>query len=225
VTDADVRSLPVLIDLGPTAGSIGHCLVWRFAPPLRAISSSIVGGGITEIGWVLNLTVDADYGRMDPAEHLIEVAGLAGLSGPGAALMTAVDVADWVSAEADGVRVVATVGVRRPVWAAAHAHAVTEAGHPNPGTINLVAWVPHRLSEAALVNAVATVTEAKVQALLDHHVPGTGTASDAVCVLCPVDGEPDPFGGPRSVWGGRLAQATYDAVSAGLLRQRQSVDR
>lgn len=108
--------LPELVAVEPTNGALGPCLVWRFAEPLLAISSSIVGGGI--------------------------------------------------------------------------------------------------------VNAVATITEAKVQALLERQVLGTGTASDALCILCPLVGDAETFGGPRSTWGARLALATYDAVAAGIVRQR-----
>jgi len=186
---------------------------------MLAISSSIVGGGIGEVSWVLNLTVDRDYSRLDPAEHLGEVAERLGLDGRGIGLMTAVDVGARTSATSDQAVVVATVGVSRPVWAA-DPHRPPASVRAMPGTINLVAFVPVRMSEAALVNSIATVTEAKVQALAAHEVPGTGTASDALCVLCPVGGEPELFGGPRSTWGGRLAAATFEAVAAGIIRQR-----
>ena len=83
--------------------------------------------------------------------------------------------------------------------------------------------VPVALSDAALVNLVITVTEAKTQALSEAGVPGTGTSSDAVCLACPVArageagdaAEVEPFGGPRSVWGARAARAVHAAVGAG----------
>lgn len=210
---------PTLVDLGAGDGTPGPCLVWQLATPLLAISSSIVGGGIGPVSWVVNLTVDADYSRVDPVDHLGEVTDRLGLTGRGVGLMTAVDVASWTTAISDGATTSATVGVRRPVWAAERERPVVPVS-TQPGTVNLVASVPARLSHAALVNAVATMTEAKVQALLDHQIPGTGTASDAVCILCAVSGDEEPFGGPRSTWGGRLAVATYEAVAAGISRQR-----
>jgi adenosylcobinamide hydrolase len=214
---------PTLVDVGRTDGAPGPCLVWQFSNPMRAISSSTIGGGISRVGWVINVTVDDTYARMDPADHLAEIADRLGLTGPGVAMMTAVNVNARQSASHERAITCATVGVRRPVWAAARNAVDKLTVDPNaPGTINLIASVPQLLSDAALVNAVATITEAKVQALLDSDVPGTGTASDAICVLCPVEGEADPFGGPRSTWGQRLAQATYDAVAAGLIRQRSS---
>ena len=78
--------------------------------------------------------------------------------------------------------------------------------------MNVVAFLPVRLSEAALVNAATTITEAKAQALAERCVPGTGTASDAVCVVCPADGDAERFGGPRSRWGAPLARAVHRAV-------------
>lgn len=84
-----------------------------------------------------------------------------------------------------------------------------------PGTINIVVAVPVAMSDAALVNAVATATEAKVQALLDLGYDCSGTPTDAVCVAArtPVPGdEVHAFAGPRSLWGARLARAVHGAV-------------
>ncbi|SCD27696.1 Adenosylcobinamide amidohydrolase [Streptomyces sp. DvalAA-19] len=77
--------------------------------------------------------------------------------------------------------------------------------------------LPVALSDAALVNAVATATEAKVQALLDAGLDCSGTPTDAVCIAAPEPG-PDggePFAGPRSPWGARIARAVHTAVLAG----------
>lgn len=186
---------------------------------MRGISSSIVGGGIGAVSWVLNMTVDEDYGRLDPDRHLLQVAHRLHLDGRGIAMMTAVAVSRYQTAEMNGAAAWATVGVSRPVWAAE----ISGSGEPDtgPGTINLVVSVPVGLSDAALVNAVSTATEAKVQALLHCGVDGTGTASDAVAVLCAGDGTAEQFGGPRSLWGGRIACAVYDATLAGIVAQRQ----
>jgi adenosylcobinamide hydrolase len=107
---------------------------------------------------------------------------------------------------------VATVGLTHPILAAA-----PEDGHAAEpvGTINIVVLVPARLGDAALVNAASTATEAKVQALHDAGFAATGTATDALCVACPDSGPPAAFGGPRSVWGARIARAVHRAVLAG----------
>ncbi len=222
INDQPVLAAPRVVDVEPSPGAPGPCLVWELPAAMRVISSSIVGGGIGSVSWILNLTVDADYGRLDPDRHLLDVAQRLQLDGRGIGMMTAVDVKKFQTAQADGVSACATVGVSRPVWAAELAD-TTNLTEPEsgPGTINLIVMVPVTLSDAALVNAVATATEAKVQALLDHGVDGTGTASDAVAVLCVSDGTAERFGGPRSTWGARIARVVYDATAAGVVAQRR----
>jgi adenosylcobinamide hydrolase len=219
----------------PALGVAAMC--WRLPFPLRAMSTAPVGGGVGARSWVLNVQVPSDYARRDLGAHVAEVAGALGLSGAGVGvgMLTAAPVAGAATAEEDGVRVETTVGLRWPVWAAAPADApqsdtgigtgtgtgtVPEpvgARTVGPGTINVVAFVPVPHSDAALANLLCTVTEAKVQALLDGGVPGTGTASDAVTVLCPAEGvgPAEPFGGPRSLYGAKVARCLYRAIRQG----------
>ncbi|MEW2386510.1 adenosylcobinamide amidohydrolase [Micromonospora sp. NPDC047707] len=195
-------------------------LVWRADRPLLAVSSAPLGGGLGVREWVVNATVSMSYDREDPAGHLAELADQLGLDGPGVGLLTGVDVAEMVARTDSGVRVWATVGLGMPVWAAAPEPSGVTANTPaapaqRVGTVNIVVYVPARLGPAALVNAVATATEAKAQALAELGVPGTGTPTDAVTVLCPVDGPEAAYGGPRSTWGAPLARAVHAAVSTG----------
>jgi adenosylcobinamide amidohydrolase len=189
-------------------------LVWRFPGPVQVIASGPLGGGAGIRRWVINATVDRDYARLDPDRHLDEIARGLDLEGPGVGMLTAVDVRRAKSADEDGVAVVATVGLGQPTWAAAEA----EASGRCAGTINVFAWIPVPLAPAALVNAVITATEAKVQALCNRGIRATGTATDAICVACPIDGGAvpvEPFGGPRSTWGAKLGRAAHRAVLAG----------
>jgi adenosylcobinamide hydrolase len=186
-------------------------LVVRFPAPVKVVSSAPLGGGLGLRRWVLNAQVLPSYGRRDPDAHLRQIAADLDLTGPGVGMLTAADVrADGRRRTHDGVELVATVGLGHPIRAAVPAG--DDHATPVAGTINLVAWVPVRLSDAALVNAVATATEAKAQALADLGLDATGTATDAVCIACPPSGRPEPFGGPRSPWGSRLARAVHGAV-------------
>jgi adenosylcobinamide amidohydrolase len=235
----DVRMLPELIyrsddGRGP-GGEAMPLLVWRLRRPLLAVSSAPAGGGIGPRSWVVNATVPMSYPRTDPDRHLAELADREGLAGRGVGMLTGVDVADRVVGRDGGVTVVATVGIGTAGMAAA-----ADGDHrrlPPVGTINLIGYVPRRLSEAALVNAVYTVAEAKAQALWSLGIEATGTATDAICVLCGDGGRDgsggaggagggcgsggdrggavEPFAGPRSVWGARLARAVFAAVTEG----------
>lgn len=199
------------------AGRSWPLLVWRCPAPMRAVSSAPCGGGLGLRHWVLNAQVPADYARRDPHVHLGELAAALGLTGSGVGMLTAAAVERYTADDDGGASVVATVGLGQPILAAAPEEAPADRG---AGTINLVAVVSERLSDAALVNAVGTVTEAKAQALAEAGLAATGTATDAVCILCPDEGRPHDFGGPRSRWGSRLARATHAAVLAGARQWR-----
>lgn len=193
-------------------GSAVPLLVWRFPEPVLAASSAVLGGGAGPRAWLINATVPMSYARPDPAEHLTELAGRLELAGPGIGLLTGVDVHDMVSAAEDGVQVWATVGLGAPIQAAEAG--VTGFAH-RPDTINIVVWVPERLADGALINMVATATEAKAQAVRELGLDATGTATDAICVLCPALGGVAAYGGPRSRWGAPAARAVHEAVRAG----------
>lgn len=188
-------------------------LVWRFPEPLTAVTCAPHGGGLGPRRWVVNAQVPASYGRRDPEHHLGKLSVSLGLPGRGVGMLTAVDVRGYVETFDGGVTSVATVGLGTPVLAAAPDEPRARAALV--GTVNVVVFVPARLSDAAMVNAVATVAEAKAQALRDLGLDATGTATDAVCVACPSTGRPEPFGGPRSTWGARLARAVHAGVLAG----------
>ena len=189
-------------------------LVWRGSRPLRMVATAPHGGGIGPRRWVINAQVPSSYGRRDPDHHLGKLGVSLGLAGRGVGMLTAVDVRRVRSARDGGVEATATLGLGHPVWAAAPDETRPLAGSL-VGTINLVVVLPEPLSDAALVNAVATATEAKAQALWECGVAATGTATDAVCVACPEGGRLHAFGGPRSLWGARLARAVHAAVASG----------
>ncbi|CAN5536016.1 adenosylcobinamide amidohydrolase [soil metagenome] len=215
-------------------------LVWRWTSPMVVLTSAAVRGGLTECTSLINFGVALDYARIDLETHADEIAAELGLRDTPPALLTAADVSAYGTGRSDGVLASATVGVTKPTWAAD-----PDGGWSpyTPGTINVVVQVPVPLSAAGLVGAVMTVTEAKTQALIEHCVPGTGTASDAVAIACPrgdlwpdvgaesgqemgpeVGNEALPdatssgevFAGPRSPWGSRMAIATHTAISNGL---------
>ena len=189
----------------------GHATLWIELPAgYQALSSGMLGGGIGDARWIVNAQVPIGYARTDPEAHLGEIAAELGLAGRGAGLLTAASVREVSVAECDGALALVTVGLSLPL----------RAGDPivsprTPGTINVICIAPVRLADGALVNAACAVTEAKVRALSELGVPGTGTATDAVCIACPGDGEAEPFGGPASEWGSRLATAAYRATCDG----------
>lgn len=190
-----------------------HALLWTAGSGRRMISSAVLGGGIGERAWVLNAQVAHGYRRTDPERHLASLAADAGVRGPGVGLMTAADVSSYAHARDAGAEAFVTAGIDVRGWAAWPGEGA--AGAPDPGTVNVVVAVPAALSDAALVNAVATATEAKVQALVESGYDCSGTPTDAVCVVADAPAphrEAHAFAGPRSLWGARLARAVHRAV-------------
>ncbi|MFF5447101.1 adenosylcobinamide amidohydrolase [Streptomyces sp. NPDC012888] len=209
--EGDVLSLQLLTRVED--GEELHALLWRAGSGWRMISSAVLGGGIGERAWVMNAQVSHGYRRTDPAGHLAGLAEQTGVRGVGVGLMTAADVRAYGSAEDGSVEAVATAGLGVRGWAASPLAGTLAP--TAPGTINIIAALPVALTDAALVNAVATATEAKVQALLDAGYDCSGTPTDAVCIAArdPRPGhEPQAFAGPRSLWGSRLARAVHQAV-------------
>lgn len=210
----------------PEDGQHLALLAWDLPAPWLVCSTAAIGGGLGLRHWVVNAQVAHGYSRTDLATHVGELAAAVGLdvSHNGVGLLTAADVDDAVHTGDGGVVATVTAGVRIPTWAAAPAgasDAPISSARVAPGTINVVVWLPAAVTEGALVNLVATVAEAKAQALGELGIPGTGTATDAVVVACPSGGDPstaDPFGGPRSRWGGPVARAVHRGVTEGTRR-------
>lgn len=220
-----------MTDPHPTGGTVRlvehpGALVFDVPEGWMGLSSASIGGGFVWPRVVVNLGVGDGFERTDLDTYVAERLAALGLTArPVTALLTAVDVRCWTGGEADGVRAWATVAATKPTWAArpgglGHRPGRTDDDPPAPGTVNVVVALPVPLTSSALVQAVGTVTEAKAQALLHAGVPGTGTASDALVVLCPdsaTGGQaPVPFAGVRSPWGHRLAEAVRQAVSTGM---------
>lgn len=190
-------------------------MVWRWSSSMAVLSSAPVGGGFRSADWLLNVGVRSDYDRTDLSDHCGEIAAALDLKGDGVALFTAANVADWRRHAVGGVTSDATVGISKPTWAADPGGGWTPW---QPGTINLVVQIDRPLGPAAAVNAVMTATEAKSQAIVEAGVPGTGTASDAVVIVWPMEQATpsEQFAGPRSPVGSQIAQSVYGAVSAGI---------
>jgi adenosylcobinamide hydrolase len=203
-----------------------HALLARLPVAHRCLSSAVLGGGLTSARHWLNLQVPHDYARTDPEAHLIEVARASALDPTEViGMLTAADVRAGVRRDRGPASAVATVGIGQPLAAAGR----RPRPLPRVGTINVFVVVRQPLSDAALVAAVQTATEAKAQALADagvralnHHGPATGTATDAICVATPPGAEV-AFAGPATAIGAAIAHAVHGAVLSGARIHRRTV--
>jgi adenosylcobinamide hydrolase len=203
-----------------------HALLATLPAPHRCLSSAVLGGGLTTARHWLNLQVAHDYARTDPDAHLGEVAAANDLDPDDVVgMLTAADVRAGVRRDRGPASAVATVGIGQPLAAAGR----RPRPLPRVGTINVLIVVRQPLSDAALVTAVQTATEAKAQALADagvralnHPGPATGTATDAICVATPPGGEV-AFAGPATAVGAAIAHAVHGAVLSGARIHQRTV--
>ena len=189
--------------------------------PLRVLSSAVAGGGRTEVRWIVNRHVPKGYQGADPVADLTDFAGRQGIHEPFVGLMTAalMERARCVSLRAPGITVccIATAGLSNPA-----ASGLTPPAEDTPGTINLVLLIDGRLTEAAMVNAVITATEAKSAVLMERETRtpegyrATGTSTDAVVVGCTGREPAIAFAGPVTQVGFLIGRCVREALTLAL---------
>lgn len=198
-----------------------YCLV-QSQQPLEVLSSAPLNGGFCQASNFLNWRVGASFVNESPAVTLLQQAQQLQLPGLTVAMMTAASMWSlrWVESVRDtlGFTAVVTTGLsnsRRAGDAADH--------EASPGTINLLLLSHQRLSPAAMVEAIAMVTEAKAAALQDANILSaksqliaTGTGTDCTAVVCCASSETLEYVGKHTLAGELLAKACMEAIEQSL---------
>lgn len=195
-----------------------------FAAPQRTLGWSLLHPGFAEVSDVVWVEVrNADLGLATDAHAFLQ-RRLAEAGRPGAlGLMTSRDIRKFqlVQRTVDGVTAscLATVGLSN-----AERIGHRRGARPHFGTINTLVHVDTPLADAALIEAVSIVAEARTAAVLEARPIAagagvTGTGTDCIVVACPCAA---PGGLPPAAWAGlhtaigeAIGGAVYDAVRAG----------
>jgi adenosylcobinamide hydrolase len=219
------------IPLRSWAASIrDRTLIVTFPAPYRVLSWAPLHGGFIEARTILNHQVRTDaYPAHEPEVYLRSLAQRLNVPAPVVGLMTGVKLERLVRRVMHNspmmIECFATVGL-------SNALAVGDPAtyEEQPGTINLILAVNQPLAAAALVEAVAMVTEAKVRALYAAAVKSTisdalatGTGTDCVAVACPVGQPAYTYCGKHTRLGELLGQAVYEAVTEGIRRAQEAL--
>lgn len=192
---------------------------------LRIASTAVHGGGLNHGRCIVSARVPSSYSGREPARDIQKLAAARGLR-PDVGLMTAVDLSKARSATAACSEVTAmgvvTAGLSRTWAAGSRLRPVAGAG-----TINLIVLLNAGLEDAAGLNLIATVTEAKVLTLAAFGIlteegePASGTATDAVVVAWPARANRRfSYGGPATAPGWAAAAATRTALGEAIGRSR-----
>ena len=197
-----------------------EALVLHSDQPLQVLSSAVVGGGFTRAQTIINRHVDKHYDCSDPIHDLHSFAterGIADFVG----LLTAVWIhkSRSITLRADDLTVCAvmTAGVSNAVAAGLNEPQTVQAG-----TINTVILVDGKLSPAAMVNAMMTITEAKTAVLMKRGVqtpegyPATGTSTDAAVLACTGRGAEHVYGGPATEVGYLIGRCVRECLELAL---------
>lgn len=211
---------------GLSLGADAHCLHFAAARPLRTLSSALVGGGL---GWrrhFCNFHVDKAYDGRAPADDLSDWLARRDLGfDESLAMMTAVHLEHLALVAGQGVLVAVTAGAGNAVDITAPL-----AGDPRPvGTINTLIFLDAHLSDAGLVNAALSATEAKARALQELDIrdphggtPASGTSTDCLAVAATQVGEPSDYAGSGTRLGRELGRAVFAATRESLIRSREA---
>lgn len=212
-------------------------LLSRFPAPMDTLSSAILPGGFSKADALLNWKVPLDYVGDDPLAELQSrclSSGVDPLRTVG--FMTAAKLTHASIQEKDGDRfrlvVCATAGTRNAARAGYPRDSYSAYSPYKPGTINLSLFIDGRMTEAAMVNAVITATEAKAAALQElginewgTELAATGTTTDAIAVCVsqlPAWQEVHAYAGSATTIGCAIGEAVFQAVYEAVSTQGES---
>lgn len=194
--------------------------------PLHTISSGLSGGGIQRLHSIVNMHVVKGYDNPDPIGDLENFVRRSNVNGPYIGMMTAAYIleAELSILTAGGLRVctITTAGLSNPISAG-----LTPPLKLRPGTINSIILVDGSLTEAAMVNAIMTATEAKtglLHARSEHTPEGhptTGTSTDSLVIACTGKGEPLPYACAVTPVGYLIARTVRESLETVLIAQEQ----
>ncbi|MEM1313245.1 MAG: adenosylcobinamide amidohydrolase [Pseudomonadota bacterium] len=207
-------------------------LTAEFERPLRALSWAPHRPGFVtaeRVAWreVRNADLPEDLDALAWLRAEMAATG----RGDAVGLLTSRDVRRCVTAQAEveGVRacVLATVGLSN----AERVGARRAAGPAPVGTINIAATLSAPLSDAALIEALSVLVQARTAAVMEHgpDLPGigraSGTGTDCAVMAAPPGDE--AFAGQHTAAGEALGAAVLDAVSRGVrewMQEREGGD-
>lgn len=202
--------------------------------PLRTLNSSPWGGGFGQHRVLMNRQVDKTYNEVDPMGEMEDFIAREGLDPQDTAgMLTAAWVKDvgfkelaWSPEDEQPVDAVTSEeSLRVAAWVTvglgnkARAGAILPATSLYPGTINIIIVIEGNLTDAAMVNAVITATEAKAAALqaLNTKINGqiaTGTTTDAVLIAATGRGTTYRYAGTATTLGYLIGRTVYEAILA-----------
>jgi adenosylcobinamide amidohydrolase len=206
----------------------------EFSQPHQIMSSAVLNGGFVSADHLVNMKVAKDSSDNDspnndsPALTLSNYCMDAGWHGTSVGMMTAASMKSFRMAKVteQGVELVVLVtsglSNARRVGDRAECRTMTEESK-EVGTINIVFLTSAKLTDAASVEAVLVITEAKAAALQDTKIMSpisneiaTGTGTDSVAVVSGHGSEIINYCGKHVLFGEILGRLVMDTVASSI---------
>jgi adenosylcobinamide amidohydrolase len=197
-------------------------LIATFDEPHRVLSWSMLRPGyqmVRRIAWLEVRNTDLPPG-VDAAQVIEARVARAGID-DAVLFVTSRDIRRHhlvrAAAESERATCVTTVGLSNGERIGMRLHEPP----PVAGTINTLVRVSGSLSEAAYIEAISIVSEARTAAVIDAGVRRkgvvvTGTGTDCIAVAAPLAGEPAQFAGKHTALGEAIGDAVYRATAEGI---------
>jgi adenosylcobinamide amidohydrolase len=198
----------------------------ELSQPHSVVSSAVLNGGLVEANHLLNMKVPKESTIDEPpALSLTNYCREFGWQGTTVGMMTAASMKSFRMAKVieQGVElvVVVTSGLSNARRVGDKAECQTMATDAmEVGTINIIVLTSARLTEAASIEAVLMITEAKAAALQDAEVMSpvsnkiaTGTGTDSVAVVAGLGPETISYCGKHVLFGELLGRLVKETVA------------
>ncbi|HJJ32422.1 MAG TPA: adenosylcobinamide amidohydrolase [Methanocorpusculum sp.] len=174
------------------------CLIVR--GNFRAASNG-VDGGLKDVRTLLNISVPTGFSD-NASQYISRIANRYGFLQPDFGLLTAVPVNNMCICQYDEITAF-----------------VSAAVSDRNRTINIIVVSAKPFSDAALLGALMTITEAKMKVINERKLPSSALSTDAVIVAAEKNsGAPEEFAGPLTEIGVKITKAVSHALLEALVR-------
>ncbi|MFA6710919.1 MAG: adenosylcobinamide amidohydrolase [Candidatus Methanomethylophilaceae archaeon] len=206
---------------------------------MEFLSSAVFNGGPSSAEDIVIIEVPKDYNCEDPRKDIGSVIDGLELPSGTVGFMTAAEIEYVLTSVKTSYRgvdtmAIVTAGLSNQVIAGeelkdwVHKHEVSKkraAALRYAGTINVIGISPNPLTDAAKVNAIIAMTEAKTAALRDLGYTETGTTSDAIAVVSPSGEDREQYAGTGLPLGISMARSVRSAVRRALIKRGDFPER
>lgn len=201
----------------------------KFDMPHWVLSSAVLNGGLIEADNIVNMKVPKSVVcPASPQQTILEYCEKANLHGVTVGMMTAASMDSFrlvkESVQGIDISVLVTSGLSNPRRVGDRAeHRLMAADSEDVGTINIIVLTSAKLTEAAMVEALLIITEAKSAALQDAEVLSpvsnsiaTGTGTDSAAIVSGKGPEIVAYCGKHVLFGEMLGRMVTEAVASSI---------